>query len=187
MNKYVDFWQITKDSFENSLNTFGIRNLTQAEKEFQLDSWETLDAFPDVAPSLAKLQTQYKLVVLSNGSPAMLKSGWTHSKLIRYFDQLISVDAIRKYKPHPEVYEMAEKCTCTPRSRILFVSSNSFDTTGAGRIGLATAWINRGNLTLELTDNLGYTPDYVFANMYELTKHFTNPNLFLRESETHES
>src|SRR5262249_26612394 len=55
-------------------------------------------------------------------------------------------DDARKFKPHPECYALVEKKLGLKTDEVLFVSSNSFDVTGAKHFGFKVAWIRRGGL-----------------------------------------
>lgn len=68
------------------------------------------------------------------------------------FDHVLSVDAVRKYKTHPDAYALAPAAfECAPE-RILFVTSNGWDAAGASWYGFTTFWINRHGQPLEALD-----------------------------------
>ena len=78
---------------------------------------------------------------------------------------MISVDAVKLYKPSPRVYQLAPKHMKLKKEKILFVSSNSFDVVGAKSFGFKVCWINRSGAPL---DPLGPTPDLVVRSFDEL-------------------
>jgi 2-haloacid dehalogenase len=59
---------------------------------------------------------------------------------------VLSVDAIRIYKPRPEVYALVTERFKLVPSDIVFVSSNRWDVMGAAHAGFRTAWINRADM-----------------------------------------
>jgi 2-haloacid dehalogenase len=61
-------------------------------------------------------------------------------------DAVLSVDAIRIYKPRPEVYALVTDHFRLAPQDIVFVSSNRWDAMGATSFGFRTAWINRANM-----------------------------------------
>src|SRR5438105_14832412 len=63
---------------------------------------EKLKPFPEVPEALARLQTKYKLVVLSNGDPDMLETAKKYHRIP--FDQVISVAEANSFKPHVATY-----------------------------------------------------------------------------------
>ena len=73
------------------------------------------------------------------------------------FAHVLSVDAVRVYKPSPRVYELAPLALGVTPGDILFVSSNGWDVAGAAAFGFRTCWCNRANAPAE---ELDVTPDY---------------------------
>jgi 2-haloacid dehalogenase len=118
-----------------------------------------------VATALPRLKARYPLAVLSNGSPKMLRTGLERTGLRSHFRWVISVDAVKLYKPSPRVYQLALKHMKLKKEKILFVSSNSFDAVGAKSFGFKVCWINRSGAPL---DPLGPTPDLVVKSFDEL-------------------
>jgi 2-haloacid dehalogenase len=62
---------------------------THEEVRWLVSCIERLKPFPEVPEALARLQTRYKLVVLSNGDPDMLEEAKKHHRIP--FDAVISV------------------------------------------------------------------------------------------------
>ena len=83
------------------------------------------------------------MAVLSNGSPKMLETALGAAGIASHFDRVLSVDALKRYKPDPLVYQMAtDVYGCAPAD-IIFFSSNNWDISGAGAFGFTTIWVNR--------------------------------------------
>jgi 2-haloacid dehalogenase len=85
----------------------------------------------------------------------MLATVLEHTGLMDRFRWVLSVDAVRAYKPSPEVYRLGVTGTGFPPERILFVSSNGWDIAGAAAFGFETCWVNRSAAALE---RLGQEP-----------------------------
>ena len=65
---------------------------------------------------------------------------------------MLSVDAVKMYKPRPEVYALVtEQFTVAP-AEVVFVSSNRWDAMGATAFGFRTVWVNRGKAPDEYPD-----------------------------------
>ncbi len=62
-------------------------------------------------------------------------------RVIPPMDHDLSVDAARRFKPHPSVYQLAVDATGLPRERIGFVTANGWDAAGAGAFGFRVAWL----------------------------------------------
>ena len=90
--------------------------------------------------------------ILSNGSPAMLQSAVEAAGLKDSLDVVLSVDAIRMYKPRPEVYALVTSHFAVPPGRVVFVSSNRWDVMGAAAFGFRTVWVNRAGMPDEYAD-----------------------------------
>jgi 2-haloacid dehalogenase len=69
-------------------------------------------------------------------------------------DAVLSVDAIRMYKPRPEVYAMIiDKFRCTAQD-VTFVSSNRWDVMGAVSFGYGALWVNRAKMPNEYVEHM---------------------------------
>ncbi len=77
---------------------------------------------------------------------------------------MLSVDAIRIYKPRPEVYALVTERFRVAPAEVVFVSSNRWDVMGAAAFGFRTAWINRGRMPEEY----GPPPDQVLTDLHGL-------------------
>src|SRR2546422_1319596 len=108
-----------------------------------MDAYLSLACFPDVRGALERLEGRPR-AILSNGSPRMLEAAVGSSGLGRYLQYVISVDAVRTYKPAPEVYALGPSRLGIPAGDLLFVSSNAWDVAGAKAFGYRVAWCNRG-------------------------------------------
>src|SRR5207245_11740666 len=124
-------------------------HLTTPEEEQRrlLEAWLHLQPYPEVRAALAKLK-HYQRVILSNGSPDMLETLLTHAGLRREFDAVLSVEAVKIYKPAPRVYELALDHLGLAREEIGFLSANGFDVVGAKTLGFTEYWVNRTGAVL---------------------------------------
>ena len=168
MVQYQDFWRVTEAALEFACRARGLE-LDGAAKSRLMEEYLHLATFPEVRDTLAKLAGQ-KLLILSNGSPQMLSTLVESARLKDVFAHVISVDAVKTYKPSPAVYQLAATRTKLERAAIGFASSNFWDICGAGTFGYKTFWINR---TGAAPDALGYSPDATLASLSELT-HLAN-------------
>jgi 2-haloacid dehalogenase len=138
--QYLDFWTLTEEALDYALARLPSTDRTVKRK--LLNSYLTLDAFPDARAALDALKAQgARTAILSNGSPVMLAAAVTAARL--ELDAVLSVDAIRMYKPRPEVYALVTKTFSVPPGGVVFVSSNRWDVMGASAFGFRAMWINR--------------------------------------------
>jgi 2-haloacid dehalogenase len=168
MGRYENFWKITEDAL-----VFSCRMLKLSSDKHQQDqlmqAYLTLPAFPEVKPALEKL-SYLPLSVLSNGTPEMLSPLVASNGMTDFFKHIFSVDALRMYKPRPEIYKHAVASLGVSNDEIGFVSSNYWDIAGATSFGFRTYWLNRGAGT---GDELGFTPSAIFASLLELPRVLT--------------
>src|SRR5436190_6009733 len=145
---YVDFWTLTERALDHALAR--CPTVDRALRSTLLDGYFRLDAFPDARTALSALKAQgLKTAILSNGSPRMLDGAVTAAGIGTDLDAVLSVDAIRIYKPQPAVYAMAADTLGLAPAEIAFVSSNRWDVMGATAFGFRCVWVNRANLPEE--------------------------------------
>ena len=185
LGDYRDFTFLTRASLEFALRAIGIEPTESITKPL-FEKYLDLDPYPDAKDALRKLKDLggYKLAILSNGSTAMLSALVRNSGLDAFLDATISVDRARKFKPHPDCYALVEKVLGIKRDEVMFVSSNSFDVTGAKHFGFKVAWVRRDGsadrpadpvspaqmyrLLRGNAETLGYMPDHTVSSLTEL-------------------
>jgi 2-haloacid dehalogenase len=166
MDRYEDFWQITRDGLVYAANALGL-DLDVQKRTRLMDAYMTLAAFPDVKPGLQQLKAMgLRLAVLSNGEPKMLESAARSAGIANLLDAVISVDQVKVFKPSPRVYELAATHLNISKHSIGFVTSNNWDAHGAGSAGLTTFWIQRA--AAEPAEELGYPPAHVVHVLTDL-------------------
>lgn len=149
--RYVDFWTLTERALDYAFAR--VPSVDRALRPQLLDAYLKLDAFPDARAAVAALKMQgARIAILSNGSPRMLQSAVAASGMTPFFDALISVDAVRLYKPRPEVYALVTQRFAVQPERAVFVSSNRWDVMGAAAFGFRPLWVNRSNMPDEYAE-----------------------------------
>jgi len=115
-----------------------------------LDAYFKLDAFPDARAALTALKARgLKTAILSNGNPTMLSGAVAGAKIGADLDAVLSVDAIRSYKPRQEVYALVTTAFGVTPAEVAFVSSNRWDVMGAASFGFRCVWVNRAGMPEE--------------------------------------
>ena len=128
-----------------------------------LDAYLELDAFPDARTALAGLKDRgMRTGILSNGTPQMLRVATEASGTAELLDAVLSVDAVRLYKPRPEVYALVTDRFGLAPEEIVFVSSNRWDIMGAASFGFRTVWVNRAHAPEEYEDR---SPACIVSNL----------------------
>ena len=163
MRRHKDFWQITEDSLDKSMNFYNIDNAMRSEL---LDLYKVLSPFTEVRDALNKLkQSNYKLAILSNGTPDLLNELVVSNQLKAIFDDIFSVEEAGIFKPDSKVYDLPINKYNIEKNEILFLSANTWDVSGAGNYGYNTVWVNRNN---NIFDKLDFEPNQQISNLSEL-------------------
>lgn len=183
-NSFVTWWRRTH--FENSMidallhkehtpyREIGHRSVahvmdrasiayTMDEVRYLVGEIEKLKPFPEVPEALARLQTKYRLVVLSNGDPDMLETAKGYHRVP--FDAVISVAEANSFKPHVATYTKAAEIEGVRPDEVLFVANHAFDCIGAKAAGMHTAFIDRRERPFGMTP---HQPDLLVRTMKDL-------------------
>ena len=126
---------------EELLPRFGLTDMTEAQREHLNRAWHRLDPWPDSVAGLRRLKKHFVISTLSNGNVALLVNMAKHARLP--WDCVLSAEIIQKYKPDPEVYQMAASLLGFSREQVLMVAAHPSDLRGAQRAGLRTAYVPR--------------------------------------------
>ena len=139
MQRWVDFDQVTADALENVLREMDVAAEPAAVAR-TAGAFRDLPVHPEVPGVLETLRDGgLRTGILTNASAATLDSVLRRTGLS--VDHALSVDAARRFKPHPAVYELGTKATGLPAERIGFVTGNAWDAAGAGTFGFLVAWL----------------------------------------------
>jgi len=163
MNRHKDFWQVTEDSLDKSMKAFNINPLMRDEL---LNLYKVLSPFKEVPEVLETLkEKKFKLAILSNGTPDLLKELVKSNKLDNIFDDLFSIEQVGIYKPDSKVYDMPIQKYHIEKNEVAFLSANTWDVSGGGNYGFNSIWVNRNK---NIFDNLDYKPNYEIKDLSEL-------------------
>jgi 2-haloacid dehalogenase len=161
---HAEFWQVTGDALDYSLETLGIDRPGLRDRLMAL--YLSLDAFPEVPETLRRLKAAgLRTAILSNGSPRMLDAVVKGAKLDGLLDAVLSVEAAGIYKPHPKVYQLAVDQLAVPAAAIAFQSSNAWDAHAASAFGMKVVWCNRYG---QRRERLPGAPDREIRSLAEL-------------------
>lgn len=162
--RYADFWTVTEDALVFAAKTLRI-DLTDDKRRQIMNGYLSLQPYPDVGPALAALRDAgIRLGFLSNFSPMMLQTGIKTAGLNGLFEQILSTDRVRAYKPDPRAYLMGVEAFGLRPDEIVFAAFAGWDAAGA-RSGYPTFWVNRLGLPAE---ELGVTADASGAMLADL-------------------
>lgn len=168
---YANFWDVTADALEFAAHSMNL-DLSPHTRDELMHGYLTLRAWPEVPAALAALRRSGRqLMVLSNATDTILQAGLANSGLTDAFQQIISTDRIRTFKPDPRAYRLGTQVSGLAVSEILFVAFAGWDAAGAGWFGYPTFWNNRQHATAE---ELRVKPDGTGATLDELVRFLDN-------------
>jgi 2-haloacid dehalogenase len=163
--RYRDFWECTEGALTFAARSLKI-DLAPDARDRLLHAWLQLKAWPDVAPALRSLkQANLRLAPLANFTARILETAIASSGLQGLFDDVISTDRARTFKPDPRAYQLGIDVLRVRREELVFVPSAGWDAAGSKWFGYPTFWINR---TGAPPDELGVAADGSGAGMEEL-------------------
>jgi 2-haloacid dehalogenase len=164
MGAHADFWQVTAEALDYACERHAVADA--ALRQRLLETYRELSAYPEVPAMLRAIRgAGFKTAVLSNGAPAMLQAAVEAAELAAQFDQVISVEAVGVFKPHPSVYQLAVDRLGVAAARTCFVSSNGWDIAGAAHFGFRAIWINRAR---DPRERLPAGPEIELGDLAEL-------------------
>jgi len=106
-------------------------------------AWHRLDAWPDVAPGLARLRERFLLAPVSNGNVSLMVdlARWNRFP----WDAILGAEIAGDYKPKPRVYLAAAEAFALAPGDCMMVAAHSNDLSHAAKSGLRTGHIARPN------------------------------------------
>lgn len=161
---HADFWQVTGDALDFTLETMGLAEPALRERLMSL--YRTLAAFPEVPQTLRRLRAAgLRTAILSNGTPAMLDAAVAGNGLGELLDAVISVEEVGVYKTDPRVYQRALDRLGVRAEEVSFQSSNAWDAHAASAFGMRVVWCNRYG---QKPERLPGKPDFEICTLAEL-------------------
>jgi len=167
MNRHKDFWQVTEDSLDKSMKLYAI---DPSMKNELLNLYKKLSPFSEVRNVLMDLKKKkFKLAILSNGTPDLLKDLVKNNNFDYIFDDIFSIEQVGVYKPDSKVYDLPIKKYKINKKEVAFLSANTWDVSGGGNFGYNSIWVNRNN---NVFDNLDFKPNKEIKDLNQLLEIF---------------
>jgi len=168
MGAYVPFGQCTREALEFTDRALQTR-LADVDKEHLMAVYARLPAFAEASGALERLaRAGVRCVAFSNGTGEAVEGLLTQAGLREHFDEVVSVDEVKRFKPDPAVYaHLRQRLEVAPGDTWL-ISSNPFDVIGARHAGLHAAWVRRSPEAP--FDPWGVEPDMTVADLDALAE-----------------
>jgi 2-haloacid dehalogenase len=126
---------------EELIERFGIRGLSESEKDHLNRIWHRLDPWPDAVAGMTRLRQRYVVASLSNGNVALLVNMAKRAGLP--WDCVLSSELARHYKPDPQVYRLAAQLLGLEPRQVMMVAAHNGDLLAAQTVGYRTAFVLR--------------------------------------------
>ena len=171
MGRYEDWASVTRYGLLAALQEAD-HELTAEQLDELLGHARVPLLYEDVCNALGDLSgAGHVLAVFSNGTAAQLQAVLADTDIVRFFDQVISVDEVGVFKPAPAVYEHAARRLGRPIADVWLVSANPFDAAGGKVAGMRVC-------KLERQPSIRYAfagpPDLILTSLTALPTALTN-------------
>jgi 2-haloacid dehalogenase len=166
MRLYENFAACTRDALEYTCACLR-KELSPENKESLLGVYRELPPYEDTAECLRSLgEQEFALYAFSNGTQEAVETLLTAAGLREYFLGVVSVDALRTFKPDPRVYHYFLSRSGADPDGAWLVSGNPFDVIGAISAGMRGAWVRRSDEAV--FDPWGIEPTLEVSSLLEL-------------------
>jgi 2-haloacid dehalogenase len=130
-----------RESLEETLTEFGVRGLSEVEKDNLNRAWHRLDPWPDSVPGLTRLKQKYILATLSNGNVALIVNMAKRAGLP--WDAILGAEVAHHYKPQPECYLTTAALLGLQPEHCMMVAAHNNDLKVATSLGFRAAFVFR--------------------------------------------
>ncbi len=165
--RYAPFDVITRDALRFAARALGLA-LEPADEARLMAQYASLSAFPENLAALRALRDfGVPMAILTNGTTAMVEISVRSAGMHGLFERILSADAVRRYKTHPDVYALAtEAFDCEPAA-IVFVSSNAWDAAGAAWFGFDAFRVDRSGTPADELDTGAIPSGHLLTDVVE--------------------
>ena len=142
--QYKPFGHIGAAALQMVAANNGIIITEHEARNIVVNAMQNLPPHPEVKDALAVLKKEgYTLVALTNSDTESLKNKFENVGLTTYFDDLLSIESVGKFKPFTDVYNWAaHKMNIKPEDCML-IAAHGWDVAGALWAGWRAAFVSR--------------------------------------------
>lgn len=170
MHDYADLPTCTRQALDHTCLTFAA-DIPTADRDALMALYRRLPAFADTVPGLQAIrELPLRPFAFSNGRGDDLDEVLDTAGLTPLLAGVVSLHAIRTFKPHPAAYAYFHRAAQTGGAETWLVSGNPFDVTGAISAGMRAVWIKRSPDSV--FDPIGIAPTAVVSSLTELADLF---------------
>ena len=114
-----------------------------------------LPAHPDVRPGLEALKSAgFRIMALTNSRHETAVAQLTFAGIVSEFDEVLTVESVRKFKPAPETYAYAAEQAGVSVDQLMMIAAHDWDVNGALLAGAQAAFLERPGVSLAPHDRI---------------------------------
>ncbi len=127
--------------------------VSEEQRSEVLRGLRSMPAHPEARSAIEVLKSEgYRVVTLTNSPPAVVEAQIKNAGLEDLFDAMLSVDAVKKFKPATAVYDMAAASLGESPAGLWLIAAHNWDTTGARAAGWKAAFVARPGMVTGALD-----------------------------------
>ena len=140
---YVDFGTMARAALD-AVAAAGGRDLPDEAWELVGPAILSVPPYPDVRAGLERIrEAGWTVVSLTNSAPAAVQAQLMNAQLTGLFDHVLSIDAVRAFKPAAAPYRYAAETVGVDPADMWMVACHDWDLAGARAVGMRTAFVTR--------------------------------------------
>lgn len=161
--EFLPLNQVLKRSLKFALSEIGFES-TIADEDKMLSAVKDADPFPEVNQVLSELKQDYKIAILSNSEPDIIR--FNIAKIGVAFDEVVLASEAKCYKPSAGMFnELIKRLNEDPKDITHIAQSFYHDMRTAKDLGFGCRiWINR----YKKQGDFSYKPDAEISDMRRL-------------------
>jgi 2-haloacid dehalogenase len=169
IDRFVPFDKVADAALEMTAAREGV-TLPRDVRSGIVDGLQKLPAFPEVEAALIALRgAGVRIAALTNSTNRMARAQLKFAGILPLFEQVLSVEAVKRYKPAPEPYLYAARTLKAKPAGMYMVAAHGWDTAGAAAAGLKTIFVKRPG---KIVTPRGPKPDMQVTDLAELARRF---------------
>jgi 2-haloacid dehalogenase len=130
-----------RESLDKLIERYGIKGLTEADRDHMNRAWHRLSPWPDVVEGLKRMKPRLILAPCSNGNIALMVNMARNAGFP--WDCILGAETARAYKPMPQAYIASCGHLGLPPAQVMMVAAHNGDLKAAKAQGLATGFVPR--------------------------------------------
>lgn len=143
MQNYREFSVCTRQALDYTCQALDV-DIPEPGRDALMEIYRVLPPFTEVPEVLKTLRAgDASMFAFSNGTADAVRGLLSNAGIDGLFDDVVSTDEIRSFKPNPGVYAHFLRRAGATGAETWLVSSNPFDVIGAISAGMRAAWVKR--------------------------------------------